>query len=289
MTVIEVIQRSTDFLAKKGVESPRLQVELLLAHQLAIPRLSLYLQFERVLNESELANLREAVRRRGLHEPLQHIVGGAGFFGLELKSDPRALIPRPETERLVECALAYLTECRPGPVLALDFGTGSGCIAIALATRRTDLTVHAIDCSSAALELARENVLLHGVQERVLLRQGEGFADLPEELCFDLIVSNPPYIATGEIENLCPEVKDHDPRIALDGGADGLDYYRRIAGDAPSHMAPGGRLLLELGDGQSASVSRSFVDHNWIVEGVEKDYNGQPRVLRARLDSPERP
>jgi release factor glutamine methyltransferase len=289
MTVIEVIQRSTDFLAKKGVDSPRLQVELLLAHRLAIPRLNLYLQFDRTLAEPELADLREAVRRRGQREPLQHIIGSTGFFGLEFKSDRRALIPRPESERLVECALAFLGERPEASALALDFGTGSGCIAIAIATQRSSLRIHGLDCSAEALELARENAIHHGVIDRLELRLGADFGVLPPQLRFDLIVSNPPYIATAEIERLSPEVKDHDPRIALDGGPDGLDCYRRIARDAPARLADSGRLFLELGDAQATTVSQLLLDHNWIVESIENDYSGRERVLRARWQGSNRP
>jgi len=283
MTVIEVIQRSTEFLARKGVDSPRLQVELLLAHRLATPRLNLYLQFDRVLTEPELTDVREAVRRRGQREPLQHIVGTTGFFGLELNSDPRALIPRPETERLVECVLAWLADRAESALSALDFGTGGGCIAVALAAQRPNLTVHALDCSAAAIELARENARRHGLLERICLRQGDGFAALPEELQFDLIVSNPPYIPTAEIGALAPEVSAHDPRVALDGGRDGLDCYRRIAGEAPARLAASGRLFLELGDGQATAVTQLLRAHNWVVESVENDYSSRPRVLRARL------
>ena len=289
MTVIEVIQRSTDFLAKKGVDSPRLQVELLLAHRLAIPRLNLYLQFDRVLAESELTDLREAVRRRGQREPLQHIVGFTGFFGLELASDPRALIPRPETERLVECALAFLAEQNEPASLALDFGTGCGCIAIALATHQPALIVTALDRSPTALELARENAIRHGVLERIDLRPGNDFGAVPADRRFQLIVSNPPYIATAEIEGLSPEVKDHDPRIALDGGPDGLDFYRRIARDAAMYLADSGRLLLELGDNQGPAVSQLLRAHNWIVESLENDYSGRPRVLRACMKPSNQP
>lgn len=282
MTVIEVIQRSTDFLAKRGVESPRLQVELLLAHRLAIPRLNLYLQFDRVLTDPELVDLREFVRRRGQREPLQHIIGSTEFFGLEFKTDRRALIPRPETERLVEAALSWLGGRTDTQAQALDYGTGSGCIAIALAVHCAGLNLTALDRSAEALALAQENAVHHGVADRLRLRQGSGFGSLPSEPLFDLIVSNPPYIATPDIETLSPEVKDHDPRIALDGGADGLDFYRVIARQAPSHLAADGRLFLELGDHQADPVRQLLNDHNWIVDVTVNDYSGHPRVLGAQ-------
>jgi release factor glutamine methyltransferase len=281
MTVLEVIQRSTDYLAKKGIDSPRLQVELLLAHRLATRRLNLYLQFERHLSEAELTDVRATVQRRGRREPLQHILGSAGFYGMDLKCDGRALIPRPETERLVESVLDHVNGRGGVGMTVLDFGTGSGCIAIALAVQRPDLVIHAGDCSAPAIELARENAARQGVLERVSLRHGDGFAAWTGGERFDVIVSNPPYIPTAEIEELQPEVRDHDPRVALDGGPDGLDGYRLIGCEAPGRLTEGGRLFLELGDGQAGAVKGILEAHKWIVERIENDYSGRPRVLQA--------
>jgi release factor glutamine methyltransferase len=163
----------------------------------------------------------------------------------------------------------------------LDFGTGSGCIAVALAVQRPDLIIHGVDSSAAAVELARENAARQGVLDRVLLQHGDGFAALPEGVRYDVIVSNPPYIPTAEIGALSPEVRDHDPRLALDGGEDGLDSYRLIGRDAPGRLAAGGRLFLELGDGQGSAVQGVLEAHNWVVERIENDYSGRPRVLQA--------
>lgn len=282
MTVLEVIQRSTEFLTRKGVESPRLQVELLLAHVLKMPRMKLYLNFDRRLSEQELETLRGLVKRRSEREPLQHIVGTTSFCGFEFRVNRDVLIPRPETELLAERAWKFL-EGRESPTV-LDFGTGSGCLAITIALNAPTATVHTVDVSEAALVVARENSVRLGAGDRVVFHAGDGFAAVPAELMFDLLVSNPPYIASAEIETLEPEVRDFDPRLALDGGADGLDFYRRLAKEGRSRLKPGGQLMIELGAGQHGDVSRLFTNEGWTVEAVEKDYAGVERILIARPD-----
>ena len=284
VTVLEVIQRSTGFLARKGVESPRLQVELLLAHTLGVPRLKLYLDFERQLTGAHLESVRELVRRRGNREPLQHIIGSTSFCGFEIKVNRHVLVPRPETEMLAERAWQHLVAVNPSPGAALDFGTGSGCLAIALAARCPGAQVHAADISEEALSVARENAALNNLKDSIQFHSGDGFAALPRDLSFDLIVSNPPYVPSAEIEVLAPEVRDHDPRLALDGGADGLEFYRRLAVEAKNHLRPTGRMMLESGDGQSEQICRIFVQHKWVVESVEADYSGRPRILTLRSE-----
>ncbi len=282
MTVLEVIQRSTEFLGRKGVESPRLQVELLLAEVLKMPRMKLYLNFDRVLAAGELDALREMVRRRGEREPLQHIVGHAPFCGMEFAVNRDVLVPRPETELLVEEGLKVLATL-PAPRTVLDFGTGSGCVAIAIASRAPDgTTVHALDVSEAALAVARGNAVRLGLAERVQFHGGDGFTALPAGMRFDLLVSNPPYIPRGEIATLEPEVRDYDPHSALDGGADGLDFYRRLADEGRARMKPGGWMLLEFGDGQHVTVAPIFQDRGWRVDQVLKDFTGRERILIAQ-------
>ncbi len=281
-----MIQRSSEFLGKRGVESPRLQTELLLAHVLGLPRMKLYLDFERKLNEGELDRMRQLVKRRGDREPFQHIVGITSFCGIELEVTPDALIPRPETELLAEHAWKFLNGRSASPARALDFGTGTGCVAIALAKHST-ATIDALDLSEDALALAKRNAERHQLAGRIAFHHGDGFGALPPEPGprFDLIVSNPPYIAAGEIAGLDPEVRDHDPRLALDGGADGLDFYRRLASGAGEHLRTGGRLMVELGDDQEAAVQTLFEASGWTVEAIEKDYSGRTRILIAkRLD-----
>ena len=282
MTVLEVIQRSTEFLQQKGVDSPRLQIELMLARVLNTPRLKLYLNFDRALTEPELGQTREMVKRRAAREPLQHILGTVSFCGIEIKCTAAALIPRPETELLAERGWQFLSTLGSQPSTCLDLGTGTGCIAIALAVHTPETLVHAIDVSSEALTLARDNAIFHHVAERIKFHPGDAFAALPEETKFDLIVSNPPYIASDELATLQPEVRDFDPKLALDGGMDGLAFYRRIAHEAGRFLKTGGKLMLEHGDGQSGPIAKMLQDENWVVDEIVADYSARPRILIAR-------
>lgn len=281
MTILEVIQRSTEFLTKKGVASPRLQVELLIAHLLKLQRMQIYLSFERVLKDSELATLRELVQHRGNREPLQYIIGNVQFCAWELNVTPAVLIPRPETEILAERGWQFLSTI-PQPT-ALDFGTGSGCLAIALAMKVPTAEVHALDASADALLVAQQNAARHNA--KIHFHQGNGFEALergqPCPRQFDLIISNPPYIPTAEIETLEPEVRDHEPRSALDGGPDGLDFYRLLATQSAKWLKPTGKILLEFGDGQADAVKKTFEEQKFIVESIEPDYSQRPRILSA--------
>jgi len=283
VTVLEAIQKSAEFLGKKNVESPRLQVELLLAHLLKLPRMKLYLNFERVLSASETDALRELVKRRGQREPLQHIVGSTSFCGYEIAVNRHALVPRPETELLAELGWEFLVTRHPPLVTALDFGTGTGCIAIALAAKCPNAKIVATDISEEALSLAKENAARNNVAGRIEFLQSDGFAGLSTGSRFDLIVSNPPYIPSAEIETLQAEVRDFDPRSALDGGADGLDFYRTLAIEARPFLNADGKILLEFGDGQAEAIRRIFEDEKWIVEAVKDDYSRRARILIANM------
>jgi len=319
VTVLEAIQKSADFLAKKNVESPRLQTELLLAHLLKLPRMKLYLNFERVLTPAETDALREFVKRRGQREPLQLIVGSTSFCGYEIAVNRHALVPRPETELLAELGWQFLKGRADLPVgqdaqqrvptSALDFGTGTGCIAIALAAKCPNSKITATDISADALALATENAARNQVAERIGFLQGDGFATFHSEgrvprvpnseieakimdACnsslrnweFDLVISNPPYIPSAEIATLQPEVRDFDPRSALDGGADGLDFYRKLAAEAKPFLKPDGKIMLEFGDGQADAVKNIFAAQKWIVEAVKEDYSQCARILVARYN-----
>jgi release factor glutamine methyltransferase len=283
VTVLEVIQRSTEFLKNKGVDSPRLQTELLLAHLLGLPRMQLYLNFERKLSETELDNFRGLIKRRGQREPLQHIVGSVCFCGLELVVNHQVLIPRPETELLAEQGWKFLNSksIQPSAVSALDLGTGSGCLAVALAVHCPAAEIVATDISAEALEVARQNAARHNVLERIDFLQGDAFAVLGASRVFDLIISNPPYIPTAEIHTLQVEIRDHDPREALDGGPDGLAFYHRIAAEAAAFLKPGGAIVLEFGDSQAAAIREIFESQKWIVEPIVEDYTQRPRILIA--------
>ena len=310
MTVLEAIQKSAEFLAKKGVESPRLQTELLLAHLLKLPRMKLYLNFERVLTPAETDALREFIKRRGQREPLQHITGSTSFCGFEIAVNRHALVPRPETELLAESGWQFLSTLNLQPSTALDFGTGTGCIAIALAAKCPSAKIVATDVSPDALALAKENAGRNNVAERIEFVQGDGFAalqneseggaprrpDSPKEewgsrssplrkMEFDLIISNPPYIPSAEIATLQSEVRDFDPRGALDGGADGLDFYRKLAMESKPFLKPGGKIMLEFGDGQADAIRKIFENEKWIVEAVKEDYSQRERFLIAKSSS----
>lgn len=297
MTVLEVIQKSTEFLANKGVDAPRLQTELLLAHVLKLPRMKLYLNFERTLANGELDTVREFVKRRGQRKPLQHIVGSTSFCGLEIGVNRHVLVPRPETELLAEAGWQFLLESTrqvaPGQPegrtpatapTALDFGTGSGCIAIALAAKCPTARIVALDFSAEALAMARQNAAANALSDRIEFLQGDGFDALPTEARFDLVISNPPYIPTAEIASLQVEVRDFDPGCALDGGADGLDFYRRLAAGADPFLKPGGKIMLEFGDDQAAAVGKIFETQKWVVEAVREDYTRRQRILIARRE-----
>ena len=284
MTVLEGIQRSTQFLAKKGVESPRLQAELLLAYLLKLPRMRLYLSFERVLEAAQVDAFRELVQRRGAREPLQYIEGSTSFCGLEIAVNRHVLIPRPETELLAERGCQFLKEISTfnSQPFALDFGTGSGCVAIALAVKCPAARVWALDSSAEALELAQANAARHCVTDRVEFVHGANLTAFPTGRKFHLIISNPPYIPTKEIESLQTEVRDYEPRQALDGGPDGLAFFRRLAADGGPFLEPAGRLMVEFGDGQAKAVREIFQREKWIVEAVQEDYTQRPRIAIAK-------
>jgi len=281
MTVLEGIQRSTEFLAKKGLESPRLDSELLLAHVLSLKRMQVYLNFERILTETETTAYREFIRRRSMREPLQYIVGSMSFCGFTIIVNKKVLIPRSETELLAEAGWKYIRQLQQQPdgaALALDFGTGSGCIAIALTKNCLTLRMHAIDVSNDSLDEARTNAARHNVADRIEFYHSDGFAAVPP-LKFDLIVSNPPYIATAEIPTLQPEVRDFDPHRALDGGADGLDFYRRLANEAQIFLKACGKMIFEFGDGQADLICKIFEEQKWVVESIMEDYTRRPRIM----------
>jgi len=250
-TTLKVLDWTKEFLASRGVENARLEAEWLLCAATGLDRVGLYLNFERPLDDEELAAYRSMVARRGRREPLQHILGTQEFCGLEFEVSPDVLIPRHDTETLVNEALARMPDARS----ILDIGTGSGCIAVVLSTRLHNAAVTAVDLSEAALVVARRNAERNGVAIEFL------HGSLLEPVAgrrFDLIISNPPYIPSCDIETLESEVRDFDPRGALDGGADGLDVYRAVIPDAAAFLNAGGWLLLEVGTGQAADVAQMF-------------------------------
>jgi release factor glutamine methyltransferase len=275
MTVLEVLTAATDYLGKQGVESPRLNAEHLLAHVLGKKnRIDLYLEFERPLGETERAPLRDLVRQRSEGRPLQHLLGTVDFLGFTFATDARALIPRPETEQLVELVLASGDFER-----ALDVGTGSGVIALSLALKRPQAGVTGCDLSREALSLAAENAARHDLAERVPLIESDLLANTPGPM--DVIVANLPYIPEADIKDLSREVR-HDPPLALDGGADGLDLIRRLVTLAPAALSPGGLLALEIGHDQSERVCALLSAQNYRDISPRRDYQNIERFIIAR-------
>ncbi|MDB6129267.1 MAG: hemK [Verrucomicrobiales bacterium] len=284
MTVIEVIQKSTEFLTRKGIESPRLQIELILAHVLKMPRMKLYLNFDRQISEPEMVAARQMTLERSNRKPLQHILGSAPFFGGEFQVNRNVLVPRPETELLVEESLRLLNVF-PGAEnhsFVMDYGTGSGCIGITLARQLKNLSVTALDKSPEALAVADSNAQRHGLTDKITFLEAADVPGSPFSQPFHLFVSNPPYIPSSEIASLEPEVKNHDPLMALDGGADGLEFYRKFAGQVPALLLPGGALAVEFGDGQADAIKVIFDREGWTNPLVLNDLTGRERVFSAR-------
>jgi len=276
-----VIAWGTRHFRERGIDSPRLTIEELLGHVLSATRLQLYMDLQRPLEAGELARLRELVRRRDERIPLQHLLGYSEFRGRRFTVDRRALIPRPETELLVEACLEIIPLERPAR--ALELGIGTGIVSLSLLAERPALRMTAVELSTDAASLARENAGRLGVGDRLDLREGDLFSPLRPGERFDVIVSNPPYVDREVLDTLDPEVRDHDPRMALDGGAQGLEVLRRIVKEANDWLVPGGLLALEIGDEQGAAVKALLEGARFREIRIRKDYAGQDRVaLGAR-------
>ncbi|HVU25980.1 MAG TPA: peptide chain release factor N(5)-glutamine methyltransferase [Opitutus sp.] len=282
LSVLEIIKRTTDFLAGKGIENPRLNAEHLIGHALGLRRMQLYLQFERLLAADELEKIRPLVRRRGQREPLQYVLGETEFCGLKLKTDRRALVPRPETELLVELLGTRLAASPPGSIL--DLGTGTGALALALATQFGGARVMGSDRSAEALALARENADATGLAARVEWLESDWFQALPGDRTFDLIVANPPYLTAAEVAAAQPEVRDYEPHAALVGaGADAADDLRTIIAGAPAHLAAGGMLAVETGIAQHAALLEAARRAGFARAESLRDLTGRDRFVVATL------
>jgi release factor glutamine methyltransferase len=286
-TVRRLLEWTTPFFSRKEVDSPRLSAELLLAHVLKAPRIKLYTDYERILEEADLIQYRALVQRAAEHEPIAYLTGVAHFFNLEFEVNRDVLIPRPDTETLVENVL-QLVRNQSGleAPRILDLCTGSGCIAIALATRLKHATVIATDISGKAAAVARRNALKLGVGDRVAVEEGDLYAALAGKVDvqpFDLIVANPPYIATSQMATLPRNVREYEPVNALDGGMDGLMVHRRILEGAAERLVSGGRVFLEIAFDQGKLAMEMMGKFSAFEEArVLKDYGGRDRVLTAR-------
>lgn len=276
-----MLRYTTEYLEGKGLEEARLNAELLLSDALGLKRLDLYLQFDRPLRQEEIALFKERLLRRARREPLQYITGHSDFRELRLQVDRRVLIPRPETELLVGEVLAW-AGAREG-LAAADIGTGSGAIALSLAREGAFARIVATDLSEGALEVAALNAASTGLEERVELRLGRGYAPLAGER-FDVIVSNPPYVGEGERPTLDAEVCEWEPEVALFSGSDGLEVIRELVGGAPSHLRAGGLLALEIGAAQAAAVTTLIRgDGRYAEPRVARDLAGRERMVFAGL------
>jgi release factor glutamine methyltransferase len=280
MLVIELINTASGHLGEKGFDNPRLEVELLLGSVLNLSRIELYLGFDRPLSETELCSFRTLYRRRLSHEPLQHILGHSEFREIKVKNDRRALIPRPETELLAEIAIEYLSSLNSP--FAADIGTGTGVIALSIVHEVPAARVIATDISPEALRLAEENAHLLGLIGRITFVYGDMLGVLDGRGEFDAIISNPPYVKTGDIENLQPEVRLHDPSSALDGGRDGMFFLKLIGQNAHVYLKNGGLLALECSDEQ-AEILKEIIDNTDVYSEIDiiRDYADKKRIVKA--------
>ncbi len=276
-TIGSLVKWATDDFRTRGIENPRLDAELIVAHVLGIDRTKVIIESMRPLEGAELAKLRELVKRRRAHEPIAYLRGTREFYGLAFKVDSRVLIPRPDTEALVETALVRSANVSLSMRL-LDLCTGSGCVAIAMARQRPTSKVTATDISPEALSVARENAYRLGAYN-VAFAQGDLFEALPPSTRFDVITANPPYIASAEIPELMADVRDFEPRLALDGGADGLDFVRRILDGAPDRLEKDGILAMEIGAGEAAATAALFEERGWRGIEIARDYAKIERVV----------
>jgi release factor glutamine methyltransferase len=278
-TVRRVLDWTRGHFERQAVDAPRLTAELLLGSTLQLPRVKLYMDLDRPLLPGELAAYRELIKRRLAGEPTQYLVGHTDFYGRRFHVDPRVLIPRPETELLVEAALRGLARDAPAPVL--DLCTGSGCVAVTVALERPLATVWAVDLAPDALAVARANAERLGAAERVTFLEGDLFAPLPPEARFAVVVANPPYIRSADLPGLQREVL-REPTLALDGGPDGLRVLRRIIDGALRVLAPGGLLALETSDDQGAALETLLHAAGYREVALEKDLARQDRLALAR-------
>ncbi len=276
MTLLEVLRSTTEYFTKRQIENPRLNAELLMAHALGRKRMELYLDFERVLSETEVAPIRELLRRRAQGEPLQHLVGTVEFLGREFLCDSRALVPRPETEELVEAVKSKIGN-RESTIV--DIGTGSGVIAISLALAFPEARLTAVDVSDDALALARENSARLDLGERIQFVKGDLLTGLAPK--FDAIVANLPYVGRRDRDTLSREVL-RDPEVALFGGENGDELVRALIDQAPGHLLPNGLLALEIGLGQSDALLAALEAKKYHDIEAKNDYSGITRFLFAR-------
>ena len=283
-TVRRVLEWTTGHLKKYGSDTPRLDAEILLSHARGCQRIQLYTSFDEPLSDAVRGQMRELVQRRAKSEPVAYLVGQREFFSLSFKVTRDVLIPRPDTETLV---MEVLDGVKGSPSAhVLDLCTGSGCVAVSVAKNAKAVRITATDISTAAIAIATDNANRHQVQDRIEFVESDLFAAIPSGRKFDVIAGNPPYIPSAEIDHLDAEVAKHEPRLALDGGADGLEIIRKIVEQAPKFAAPSALLLLEFTPEQADAITQLLEKHGGYHEiSIRKDLGLRPRVLRARFSN----
>ena len=284
-TIQKLLNWVTEYLTSKGIDLPRLSAELLLSHVLGLKRIELYTQFDRPVTQQQLDKLHNLVERAGQKEPIPYLVGKTEFYSLELNVTADCMIPRPETELLVERAIEFL-RTRTGKQFVCDLCTGSGCIAVAIARNYPDCQIIATDISDAALSVAAKNIEKHRLKERIRLLCGDLFDPIVPQLDvekFDLIVCNPPYVSAAEFEKLGKNVKDYEPKLSLFAGDDGLDIYRRIIERVGTFLKSDAAIMLEIGYNQGQAVKQLLEQASCFGEiTIEKDFNNNDRIAIAK-------
>ena len=283
-----IIQKLLNWLTKyftdKGIDAPRLNAELLLSHVLKMERIELYTRFDKLVAKEQLDILHDLVKRAGQHEPISYLTGKTEFYSLQLQVSPDCMIPRPETELLVERAIEFLRS-RTGPQFVCDLCTGCGCIAVAIAKNSPQAKIIATDICDAALNVAAKNIERHKLKDRITLLCGDLFDPIVTQLDvekFDLILCNPPYVSASEFEKLDKSIKDYEPRLALFAGIDGLDVYRRIIDKADRFLRPDGALILEIGYAQGPAIKELLEQTGAFAEiKIEKDFHDNDRIATA--------
>ncbi len=281
-TIQQLLNWITKHFTDKGLNAPRLSAELLLSHVLSMKRIELYTQFDKIIAKPQLDHLHDLIKRADEHEPVAYLIGRTEFYSLEINVSRDCLIPRSETELLVERAIEFMRK-RSGRQKVCDLCTGSGCIAVAIAKNFADVDIIATDISSSALDIAAKNIEKYGLNNKVTLLCGDLFEPILPQIDsaqFDVIVCNPPYVSTSEFDTLDKNVKDYEPKLALLAGADGLDIYRKIAGNAKKFLKPGGRLMLEIGYNQGQPVKELLEKAGGFTKiTIEKDFANHDRAV----------
>ncbi len=284
-TIGSILQWTAKYFTQHKIDTPRLDAEILLSHALSLSRVDLYMRYDQPLDRAELNGFRALIKRRAAREPVAYITGEKEFWSLGLSVTPDVLIPRPETEVLVQAALDFPGELGPDEKKVLDLGTGSGAIILALAKERPQNRYLAVDKSPGALGVAQANARRHDLLDRVSFLASDWFSALDPGACFDLIVSNPPYVSQKDLPGLEPEIRNFEPQSALDGGPDGLGPFRKILSCAREHLCPGGLVLVECGADQKTGIEEIVkLAKVWLEPEFLTDFAGLVRVVRLRLD-----